>query len=147
MRRKREVLPAAQIILIVLLTVMVSILTSTVVLPPIIKNSAWPLLVVLAVLLVGVSIWQFLHQKGREKIAQTLERHNRHGVLKNVRIILEQSFPQDPLIALELYEEKDAITSQQQSASGLPNRSMQELLPNTHIGQVYAEAGGKLLIL
>ena len=123
--------------------------------PPVVKpylQYAWPLLGIVAVVLLVLSVLLNRLQNDTEKPSPIISSQNRQRMLGRVRAfwitgVFEKSLHSATLIALGLHEQPGAVANPWHLAFQQPDKSEQPLPPGTRITQVYDKAGGKLLIL
>ena len=149
MRRKTRVALIVLIILAVPLTIMSGVLGSVVELPLEVKRLAWPLLLLVAVALVALAVWQFRLQAGTEPSAADT-RENRRIMLNRVTAKWIAGYLENPLY----YDEqllplplRERVGSRYDPAPDDPLEPAWSLPPDTRIQEVFDQARGQLLIL
>src|SRR5260370_5045832 len=123
--------------------------------PPVVNpylQYAWPLLGIVAVVLLALSLLLNRLQNNIESPSPIISSQNRQRMLERVRAfwitgVLEKSLHGAALITLGLHEQPGAVANPWHLALQQPDKSEQSQPPGTRITQVYDKAGGELLIL
>jgi len=110
----------------------------------------WPALGVVALAIVGLSVWQYRLQEASEQIPPNIQ--NRLRLIEKVRSfwikgVLEQSLHNEALIVLGLHMQPDAVANPWHLVLQLSGEAAYPLPMGTRITDVYDDAGGELLIL
>jgi len=156
MKRKPPLITIALIFLTALLGIVSGPLGSAVEFPAALKPYAFPLFLILAIILSIIAVWQyFLQEKTEERTehpAQLASPRDRQIIIARVRAtwitgVLEQSLHGAALIALGLRDQPDVLANPLRLVLEEKDQSAQMLPVGTRITQVYDKAPSGLLIL